>query len=42
MEGLTEHSDEELVNVGGQPGSLEDYRRTMEFRRRDLLEQVMA
>ncbi|MGH0002811.1 hypothetical protein ACQU0X_22275 [Pseudovibrio ascidiaceicola] len=33
---LVEYSDEELANVGGQPGNIEDYRRTMEFRCREL------
>lgn len=34
---LREFTDEELASVGGQPGSLEDYRHTMEFRRRNLV-----
>ena len=42
MEDLIEYSHEELANVGGQPESLADYRRTMEIRRRDLLTQIMA
>tara|TARA_R100000789_G_scaffold60589_1_gene58097 strand:- start:3463 stop:3699 length:237 start_codon:yes stop_codon:yes gene_type:complete len=33
---LREFTDEELAQVGGQPGSMEDYRHTMEFRRREL------
>lgn len=34
---VTELTDDELADVGGMPGSLEDYKRTMEFRRRDLV-----
>lgn len=33
---LPDFTDEELANVGGMPGSIEDYQRTMEFRRRGL------
>ncbi|WP_282077190.1 hypothetical protein [Epibacterium ulvae] len=33
---LQEYTDEELASVSGQPGSIEDYRRTMEFKRRAL------
>ncbi len=33
---IVDMTDEQLARVGGMPGSIEDYRRTMEFRRRTL------
>ena len=33
---LSDFTDEELAQVAGLPGTIEDYQRTMEFRRRNL------
>ena len=39
VQDLQDLTDEELAQVAGMPGSMEDYRRTMEFRRRGLVVQ---